>query len=487
MVTIYDFRRGDLLADKYRIERVLGEGGMGIVFEATQIDLDRRVAVKLLTWGDNDDVTGQARARFEREARIAAKLQSVHAAKVLDVGKLPDGKPFMVMEYLDGEDLNAYCERLGRLDVAQAVDFVLQACEAMAEAHAMGIIHRDLKPANLFLTRHPDGKPLVKVLDFGISKVIAEASASLTHTGGVIGTPQYMSPEQLSSSKHVSPPSDIWSLGTILYELITGNAAFGGDSVAVVHANVLKEHPAPPRSVRADVSPGLDAVIMRCLKKEIARRPQTMADLAEALAPFGSSQGVASAAAAVRIWAAAPANAGTARTVAVPLVRRAETPDLEVSVATAVDGVRPAGTLQSVSRASEPDGPTRGTRALVAGIGLLALGAGLALYRSAHGGGAQVSEARSVTTAAAATVEPVSSAVGATTAPALNGTTDPVAPASSAAKPAVTPMLSSAPSVAHGSRPRAKIPQAAATAKVSPVPAAMKAPDSEQDMLLHRK
>jgi serine/threonine-protein kinase len=359
---------GDVLADKYRVERVLGEGGMGVVLLATQLDLDRRVAIKLLTWGDGDQ-RGVARARFEREARVAAKLSSVHVARVLDIGKLDGDKPYMVMEYLEGEDLDSYRERAGRLRIDEAVGYLLQVCEAMAEAHSFGIVHRDLKPANLFLTRFPDGRPLVKVLDFGISKVEDDPRGGLTSTGGVLGTPYYMSPEQLGSSKHVTAESDIWAMGAILYELLTGDPAFGGESVAHVHANILREKPAPARRRRPDVPLELEAVIFRCLEKAPERRFRTVAELAAALAPFAPAPGASAAETAARILGAAPS-----RTEPLPLVHRAEIrrPPVDPIGETAKSFSRPP-IAPTEKRAMWPWAVTAGVLAVAGGATLFAV------------------------------------------------------------------------------------------------------------------
>src|ERR1700722_2251218 len=193
---------GEGLAGKYRIERVLGAGGMGGVVAAHHIQLDQRVALKFLV--PEALLNPESVARFAREARAAVKIKSEHVARVTDVGQLESGAPYMVMEYLDGSDLSTWLQERGRLPVDQAVDFILQACEALADAHALGIVHRDLKPANLFCIRRSDGQPSIKVLDFGISKVTdasGSASASVTRTAALMGSPLYMSPEQMLSSK----------------------------------------------------------------------------------------------------------------------------------------------------------------------------------------------------------------------------------------------------------------------------------------------
>jgi serine/threonine-protein kinase len=281
---------GEILAGKYQVERILGVGGMGVVVAAHHIQLDEKVALKFLLPDALKNT--EALARFEREARAAVKIKSEHIARVIDVGKLDNGSPYMVMEYLEGGDLSGMLAKTGKLPVEQAVDFVLQASEAIAEAHALGIVHRDLKPANLFCIRRRDGQLAIKVLDFGISKVTKTGSMpdsmSMTKTTAVIGSPVYMSPEQMQSSKGVDLRTDIWSMGVILYELVTGRLPFNGDTVTELAIRIATE-PAPPM---ADIPPGLPAglepVVMRCLEKPRERRYQDMSELAVALLPFGS-------------------------------------------------------------------------------------------------------------------------------------------------------------------------------------------------------
>jgi serine/threonine protein kinase len=278
---------GALLAGKYRVEHVLGEGGMGVVVAATNEALRQRVAIKLLRSGAL--ANAKALGRFEREARAAASLRSNHVARVLDVGKLEDGRPYMVMEYLEGQDLGDVIDRPGEMPVHEAVDYVLQACEAIAEAHAAGIIHRDLKPTNLFLSRTVDGRPLVKVLDFGISKMEdAAEDMSLTRTTEIIGSPSYMSPEQLRASKGVDVRTDIWAIGVILFELLTKKLPFQALTITELVAVVLTE-PVPDLSVdRPDVPQALGDAIHRCLAKKREDRFASVADLVRTIAPFGS-------------------------------------------------------------------------------------------------------------------------------------------------------------------------------------------------------
>ena len=214
-VSLPRVEQGDVLAGKYRVDRVLGVGGMGVVVAATHLQLEERVALKFMlpeAYGDPD-----LAARFTREARAAVKLKSEHVARVLDVGTLDTGAPYIVMEYLDGTDLADELHKKGPLPVHEAAEYVLQACDALAEAHALGIVHRDLKPANLFLTRRGDGSPLVKLLDFGISKTSAfnDAGVAMTKTAAMMGSALYMSPEQMTSPKDVDARADVWALGTI--------------------------------------------------------------------------------------------------------------------------------------------------------------------------------------------------------------------------------------------------------------------------------
>jgi len=285
----FGVRPGDVLAGKYRIERVLGAGGMGVVIAAHHVQLDERVAIKFLL--PQALQNAQAIERFEREARAAVKIKSEHVARVLDVGTLESGAPYMVMEYLEGQDLARWLHERGPLPLEQCVDFVLQACEAIAEAHALGIVHRDLKPANLFCIRRPDGSLSVKVLDFGISKVIRSDSqeqptGGMTGTHAIMGSPYYMSPEQMRSTKAVDARTDLWSLGAILFELTTGQTPFNSLLMTELILQIATAPAPSPRSLRSDLPEAFERVVLRCLEKEPSDRYANVAELARALAPF---------------------------------------------------------------------------------------------------------------------------------------------------------------------------------------------------------
>jgi eukaryotic-like serine/threonine-protein kinase len=278
-------REGEILDGKYRVDRVLGSGGMGVVVAATHVQLNTRVALKFLLPAALSN--GQVIERFAREARAAVQIQSEHVARVTDVGTLPSGSPYMVMEYLEGVDLAAAIEKGGPMPIARAVGYILQACEAIAEAHALGIVHRDLKPANLFLARRAGRDSIVKVLDFGISKTNETGPSGLTRTSAVMGSPYYMAPEQMMSSRDVDPRADLWAIGVILYELLTGAPPFVADTMPEIVYLVTQRDPLPVRDKRPDVPPALADAIARCLQRAPAQRFANIAELAVALVPFG--------------------------------------------------------------------------------------------------------------------------------------------------------------------------------------------------------
>jgi serine/threonine-protein kinase len=279
---------GELVVGKYRVDRVIGAGGMGIVVAATHVELEQKVALKFLHAHILDGDSGVE--RFSREARAAVRLKSEHVARVYDVGVLPDGAPFSVMELLDGVDVANYAAAKRPLTVEEAVEIVLQTCDAIVEAHAAGIVHRDLKPQNLFVTHKANGAPLIKVLDFGVSKwTMAGEDMSLTDSSVVVGSPLYMAPEQMRAARNAEPRSDIWALGVILYELLAGKVPFDGATVTELCLKVVTDPPVPLLELRSEIPAPLAAIVARCLEKEPAKRFENVALLAQALEPFAAS------------------------------------------------------------------------------------------------------------------------------------------------------------------------------------------------------
>ncbi len=285
------FEVGTIIDGKYRIEGVLGRGGMGVVYAAHHELLGQSVALKVVLpeIAQNEEVV----ARFMNEARAAAKIQSDHVARVMDVGRLADGTPFMVMERLNGTDLEALVETQGPRPAEEIADLLLQALDGVAHAHSMGIVHRDLKPANLFVAKKSTGgvASRVKVLDFGISKALSGTPfgpGGLTSTKSILGSPAYMAPEQLRSSRTVDARADLWSLGVIAYQLATGKLPYDHEDVGGLFAAILEDAPKPPRELVPGLPEGIERVILRCLQKKPDARFQTALELAQALAPFGS-------------------------------------------------------------------------------------------------------------------------------------------------------------------------------------------------------
>jgi serine/threonine-protein kinase len=330
---------GDVLAGKYRIERLIGRGGMGAVFAAEHLLLGQRVALKLLL-GELAD-SPEATARFMNEARAAAQIRGEHVVRVLDIGQLPNSMPFMVLEYLEGADLSAIVHQRGALPVAEVADYALQALDALAQAHAAGIVHRDLKPANLFLARRHDGTSLVKVLDFGISKNLSPMASPhvMTKTRALLGSPEYMSPEQLRAPRSVDTRTDIWSFGVILYELLTGRVPFTGSSMAEVFHRIMETDPAPPRSLRPDLPAALEAVVLRCMARDAGARFATVQELAAVLMVFASDT--------TRAVAAARAPGHVPKGASEPV---AETVQMEVSANTAATWAKTRGERPEGSR-----------------------------------------------------------------------------------------------------------------------------------------
>ena len=375
-------REGDLVAGRFRIGRRLGVGGMGVVVAATDLERGEDVALKFL----RRDVDTPSVDRFLREARAASSLRNVHVTRVLDVGQLESGMPFIVMEQLHGKTLAEVAAAGTIMSVEEVVRCALHACEGLADAHAHGIVHRDLKPANLFLTTDPDGAPLLKVLDFGVSKFMSEqVDAGVTTTGNMVGSPSFAAPEQLVNPKSVGPGVDVWSLGVTLYFLLGRELPFSGETRVQVCMLVVTSTPVPLRELRPELPQALTDAVMRCLEKEPADRYANVADLARSLMPFAPS---ACAGAAERI---AELLSQSGPVVAPPLsVRPAEA---RVPMPLRVSSAAPYA-----SASVQPMQPSRSrarTRTGIALVSLLALaGAVFAFTRHGTPSGASVSEPR---------------------------------------------------------------------------------------------
>jgi tRNA A-37 threonylcarbamoyl transferase component Bud32 len=281
---------GDSIGGKYTVVRKIGEGGMAVVYEVIHVRLGQRLAIKVLR-PDVQDLD-LVLARFEREARATAQLRSIHTARVVDVDTLPSGLPYMVLEYLEGRDLDAELYLTGPLPVVEAVDIVLQVADAMAEAHEQGVIHRDLKPSNLFVCKAGDRR-VMKILDFGISRNEREESR-ITAADSYFGTPAYAAPEQLRDAASADGRSDVWSLGIILFELLTGHPPFQGTATQVI-ARVMTDRIPSPLELRPEIPKDLARVVLHALKRDTTQRYRSMRELAKALAPFGPSQSAAAA------------------------------------------------------------------------------------------------------------------------------------------------------------------------------------------------
>jgi serine/threonine-protein kinase len=364
---------GEEFLGKYRVERVIGRGGMGVVIAARHLHLERTVAIKFLL----PEMTMQPDSvpRFIREARATVSIESEHVVRVLDVGATEQGVPYMVMEFLQGRNLSELLRERKRLAPHEAAGHVLQACEALVEAHRLGIVHRDLKPANLFLARQADGAETIKVLDFGISKLTGggqEGGLALTATTAVMGSPLYMSPEQMRSAASVGPATDIWALGVILFELLSGQTPFNGTTLTEVLTQVLS---CPTPSLGAlcpELPEGLERVVARCLEKDPAARPANIAELAVELAGFAPAElRKPSLDRILRVH----------RSAAYPATEPGQMPELPASIAGTAATIGSAPPLAS-SRARSALGPGLG---VAAALVLVAAAVAVMLWRSGSG------------------------------------------------------------------------------------------------------
>lgn len=421
---------GAVLAGKYRVERLLGRGGMGFVMSAWHLELDHRVALKFL----HPELAERADAaeRFRREARAAARIRSEHVARVIDVGAVGDSVPFMVMEYLDGHDLGEELEQRGTLPVSEAVEYMLEAIEAIAEAHAAGIVHRDLKPSNLFVCQRPDGARMIKVLDFGISKSLLTSSSeqmALTATSSLMGSPLYMSPEQMQSPRGVDARTDIWSLGAILYHALCGEPPYMGETIPQLCANLMNTIPAALTERRADVPVELDQIVQRCLEKDRNRRWQNVSELAGALAPFASAGAQLHVSRAARILStpsgAAAVSRETPAAIAATLTSPVPRQRSEVTAVSEPSAEQPTGTHVAWGSTGTPSKSRTLLKALIAAAialtGLVAFG--LVVFRDSGRADAALdakanegNQAANVPALAAGTAAPASPSLPATSA-----------------------------------------------------------------------
>jgi serine/threonine-protein kinase len=420
-------------------------------------------------------------ARFAREARAAAKLQSEHVARVLDVGSLEGGIPYLVMEYLEGEDLARVVATRGALPCVHAVGYLLQASEALAEAHALGIVHRDLKPANLFLAKRASGRPVIKVLDFGLSKFsTGSGQEHVTSESSILGSPLYMSPEQLLSAGEVDARSDIWSLGVALYELVTAHSPFPSEKMPELVAAILSGHERPVETWRSDIPPGLRDVLRRCLEKDPARRFADVAELARALAPFGpkssdaSVERISHVLGAVRAVASPQDDAGPEGTVAATSANANPSPPKQVAVSSV------SASSRSITRASPGAVRPVAPQATVGRRGAWILGSLGALFAAAFAG--LMAMPKTVPKADANPVAP-STAPAAALGPSADGVPGAESPPAPPLGPATTTPISAPPSASVASPgPTAKTPMgrpthvASSTALPRPAPSSRPLP-----------
>jgi serine/threonine-protein kinase len=366
---------GAVVAGKFRVDRVLGEGGMGVVVAATHLQLDEPVALKFLL--EHAATNPESLARFIREAKAAAKLKSEHVARVIDFGVLEDGTPYIVMEYLQGKDLGAIIRERGPIDPASAAEYVIQAAEGLAEAHARGIVHRDIKPENLFLVDREMGWQEVKILDFGISKIARPAAGGVSaniSTQSIMGSPCYMSPEQLRSTSTVDHRTDIWSLGATLFELVSGRTAYdSAKTLPELIAAILESPAAPLLDAIMHVPPGMRSIIARCMEKDRDKRFANTADLAVALLPFAPKRARAAVERAIAVTKSAGMSSSPNVGVGLTLAGDVEAPTLPPPpppAAVTQQSARPGGasTMQQMAVSTGSNAGSRRSKGAIVGI-----------------------------------------------------------------------------------------------------------------------
>ncbi|MEO8182434.1 MAG: serine/threonine-protein kinase [Deltaproteobacteria bacterium] len=472
---VMPYAEGQILAGKYEVIELIGVGGIGFVLAATHVELGEKVALKFLRPDAlaNEEAVG----RFAREARASVQIKSEHVARVFDVGNLADGSPFIVMEYLEGKDLGAVLHERGALPIKLAVEYVLQACEALAEAHARGVVHRDVKPENLFLNRPSQGVDMIKVLDFGISKVALTGSSfetrhPLAQTTMAMGSPTYMSPEQVRASHDIDARTDVWSLGCVLYELLTGQPAFDAPSLTQISAAILEAEPTSLRLACPMAPPGLEAVVKHCLAKHPAGRFQNVGELAIALYPYGSPRGQIS----VERCCSLLRSAGISQQdFEIPSIFPASSPDHSLSPFGGLEVVHSTPILEDPITLIPRSSPAN--KRWFAALGLIGAAAlGYAILAARGSGMAPASDPLLETPAVAAARPVVSTVVAppAHTSSAAQRSPPPVQAAPAAALAPVPLPAESAPVVAPLPKPSASLVAAASAKRRAPAPPAPK-------------
>lgn len=388
---------GDVIDGKYRIVRLIGEGGMGSVYEGENIRIHRTVAIKVLHAGvaENQDAV----QRFEREAQAAGRIGSEHIVEVLDLGNLPDGDRFMVMEFLDGDTLSQRITKRTQLTARETYPVARQILEGLAAAHGAGIIHRDLKPDNVFLLKTRGGQPdFVKLLDFGISKFSAlsgESGFSMTRTGAVMGTPYYMSPEQAKGAKGMDHRADLYAVGVILYECVTGRVPFNADTFNELLFKIVLETPQPIEQVVVDSDSEFNKVIQKAMAREPGLRFQTAREFQQAIDQWASGAGVTNL---VTMYATPPAGARPATAGMLGATPSGATP----SAANPMVRSTPGGALSDSARRAQTGTPgtwagsppyieggekKKASSGLIVGVAAAALvvvGGGFAAFHKSH-------------------------------------------------------------------------------------------------------
>lgn len=393
---------GELIDGKYRIVRLLGEGGMGAVYEGENIRIHRKVAIKVLHAGVAEQ--SEAVARFEREAQAAGRIGSEHIVEVLDLGTLPNGERYLVMEFLEGESLSSRIRDRGRLTPQELSPIAHQLLEGLAAAHAAGIIHRDLKPDNVWLMRSKSNRPeFVKLLDFGISKfnqLSGDSGFSMTRTGAVMGTPYYMAPEQAKGSRDMDHRVDIYAAGVILYEALTGQVPFNADTFNELLFKIVLEQPRPIEQLAPDVDPGFCAIVNKAMARDPAHRFSSAQEFQAALSQWAAGYGPQLAAA----LAVQPSAPGAVPPPALPGALGTATPSYGsvpgINPNTPISGTNTGtpGTWSQSGTYSGAAAPKKSQAGLVAALSLIGVlllgGGGYALFTIARSSEAAASEAQ---------------------------------------------------------------------------------------------